>query len=168
MVDTYAMRGTNTAPRLYLRRISALLLAASFVLLIWIIYLGQALPSSYRAEHWDLAWVGFDIGMFFALLASSWAMWKQRQLAIPGAMISSTFLIIDSWFDVVTSNPGVDFKVAILLAAGVELPAAALLFRFSRSAVRGSIKSAYRQAGVDASSHSLWRTPLMIFESKSD
>ncbi len=39
------------------------LLIASFVLIGWMIYLVFSLPNSYRARHWDLAWVGFDCGM---------------------------------------------------------------------------------------------------------
>lgn len=140
------------------------LLIASFVLIGWMIYLVFSLPNSYRAQHWDLAWVGFDCGMLSALLTTSWAMWKRRQIAIPGAMVSATFLVIDSWFDVVTSSSGLDFKLALLSALVIELPTAFLLFRFSRMAVRRSIQNAHEMAGTEVITVSLWRTPLMIFD----
>ena len=143
---------------------SIFLLIASIILSGWIIYLVSALPPSYRARHWDLAWVGFDCAMLISLMTTSWAMWKRRQIAIPGAMVSATFLIIDSWFDVVTSNQGVDFNIAIASALLIEIPSAILLFRFSRASVRRSIRNAHVQAGVAIVSVSLWRTPLMIFE----
>lgn len=127
-------------------------------------YLIGALPSSYRANHWDIAWVGFDCGMTFTLLTTSWALWKRRQVAIPGAMISGTFLIIDSWFDVITSNTGWDQRVAVASAVLIELPAAFLLFRFSRRAVRKSVENAHRKAGKVLITSSLWKTQLMIFE----
>ena len=80
----------------YLRTLSAFLLLSSLGLVGWIGYLIIKLPTSYRANNWDLAWVGFDIGMLITLLMASWAIWKSRQVAIPGAMISGTFLVIDS------------------------------------------------------------------------
>ena len=143
---------------------SLLLVVSSLILAGWIIYLMSALPNSYRAAHWDIAWVGFDIAMMIVLLATSWALWNRRQAAIPGAMVSGTFLIIDSWFDVVTSNPGLDFKIALASAIFIELPSAFLLFRFSRMAVRRSILNAHQKAGRQASTISIWRTPLMIFD----
>ena len=81
-------------------------------------------------------------------------------------MVSATFLIIDSWFDVLTSNPGWDQKVAIASALFIELPAAFLLFRFSRIAVRKSIENARKKAGKEIISTSLWKTPLMIFNNE--
>ena len=143
---------------------SVLLIVASLSLFGWIFYLLTALPDSYHAAHWNLAWVGYDFGMSVTWLATSWALWKKRQAAIPGAMISATFLVVDAWFDVVTSNPGWDFRLALFLALFLELPAAFLLFRFSRNSVRRSIQNAHRQAGIEVISVSLWKTPLAFFD----
>ena len=147
---------------------SVLLIIASLSLFGWIFYLLTALPSSYRAAHWNLAWVGYDFGMTITWLGTSWALWKKRQAAIPGAMISATFLIVDAWFDVVTSNPGWDFRLALALAIFLEIPAAFLLFRFSRNAVRKSIANAHARAGIELVRISLWRTPLMFSESEEE
>ena len=143
---------------------SVFLLLASIILAAWIFYLIFDLPTTYRADHWDVAWVGFDIGMLATLLTTSWALWKKRQIAIPGAMVSATLLIVDSWFDVVTSNGGLDFKIALASAVLIELPAAYLLIKFSRRAVKRSIQNANSRVGVEIVSVSLWRTPLTIFE----
>ncbi len=128
------------------------------------IYILNVLPSSYRAEHWNTAWFGYDFGMLLTLLSTSWALWNKRQAAIPGALVSSTFLVIDSWFDVITSNPGWDFKIAVLSASLIELPTSFLLVRFSRKAIRSSIHNAHLKAGMESLSPSLWKTPLMIFD----
>ena len=143
---------------------SVLLVFASISLVGWMSYLLWALPKSYRAEHWNVAWFGYDFGMTITLLATSWALWNMRQVAIPGAMISATFLIIDSWFDVITSNPGWDFNLALLSAFLIELPTSYVLFQFSRKAVRRSIRNAHNKAGRELVSESLWKTPLMIFD----
>jgi len=148
----------------YMRIVSVLLFISCLGLIGWIAYLVTVLPTTYRADNWDLAWVGFDCGMLITLLITSWALWKSRQVAIPGAMISATFLVIDSWFDVVTSNDGLDFKVALLSALLVELPAAAMLFALSRHAIRRTIRNAHDRAGVKTDSLSLWKTHLTMFK----
>ena len=142
---------------------SLILFLAAIGLIGWIIYLGLSLPNSYRADHWDIAWVGFDIVLVATFLLTSWALWKRRQIAIPAAMVSATLLIVDSWFDVVMSNSGKDLDLSATLAV-ISTVGAIQLFRFSRRAMRLSIQNAYRQAGMELTSNALWRTPLMIFE----
>ena len=144
---------------------SLTLFFAAIGLVGWIVYLGISLPSTYRANHWNIAWIGFDIAMVGNFLLTSWALWKRRQIAIPAAMVTATFLIIDSWFDVVMSNSGVDLELSAILAV-ISTFAAVPLFRFSRRAMRQSIRNAYRQAGIELTSNALWRTPLMIFDEK--
>lgn len=144
-------------------RTSLLLFFTSVGLIAYLIYLAVSLPNSYHANHWDLAWVGFDVAMVAMLLLTSWAIWKKRQIAIPAALVAATFLFIDSWFDIVTSNPGWDLELSILLAI-FSCTLAIFLFRFSRRAIRKSIRNAYLRAGKELLSESLWRTPLMIFE----
>ncbi len=143
---------------------SMLLVIASVSLVAWMIYILNALPTSYRAEHWNVAWFGYDFAMLTTLIATSWALWNRRQASISGAMVSATFLVIDSWFDVITSNPGWDFRLAISSACFIEIPTAYVLVRFSKNAIRHSIHNAHSRAGMDALSPSIWKTPLMIFE----
>ncbi len=148
----------------YLKVIGVLIILASSVLTAWIFYLIFALPTTYRAENWDVAWIGFDIAMLICLVATAWAILKRRQLAIPGAMVSATFLVIDSWFDVITSQAGLDFKFALASALFVEIPSAIFLFGFGRRAMRQSLLNAHRHAGIEAVTVSLFKTRLTIFE----
>lgn len=141
-----------------------LLIVAPVVLTGWIVYLIVELPTSYRAQDWDIAWIGFDIGMLVCLATTAWALWRRRQLAIPVAIISATFLLIDSWFDVVMSQRGSDFNLAIASAVLVELPLAVFLLHFSRRVIRQSLANAQRHAGVSVVTMSLIRTPLTIFD----
>jgi hypothetical protein len=39
------------------------LLLCAVVLIPWIAFLFLTLPPHYRANHWQLAWGGFDIGL---------------------------------------------------------------------------------------------------------
>lgn len=101
----------------------------------WIVYLVVALPTTYRAHNWDTAWIGFDAAMLGSLLVTTWAAWRQRLLLVPAALVSATLLGVDSWFDVVTSQPGRDLMLALLSAALVELPLALFLVVVSRRTI---------------------------------
>jgi len=150
----------------YVRFTERLLIVATVALMAWIGYLVLDLPVSYRAQNWDVAWIGFDSGMLVSLAATAWALWYRRQLAIPAAIVSATLLLVDAWFDVITSRVGFDRDAALLSAFLVELPLAIYLVLFSRRAIRFSILNAQRNAGmdVDVLSVSLIRTPLAYFE----
>lgn len=148
----------------YLKFTQWLLVFVPVVLLGWIIYLLTDLPVSYRAQNWDIAWLGYDLAMLMSLSTTAWAFWNRRQLAIPAAIISATFLVVDAWFDVVTSQRGFDLEAALVSALVMELPLAAYLIHFSRRAIRYSILNAQLHAGVEVVTISLVRTPLALFD----
>jgi hypothetical protein len=156
----------HLSSRMYMKVLQRLLLLSCFVLAGWMFYLMVDLPTSYRAQNWDLAWIGFDAAMLTTLSTTTWAIWRTRQLAIPASMVSATFLIIDSWFDVTTSQSGIDFKLAVATAVFVELPLALLLVGFSRRSMRQSLINAHKRAGIEIVSLSLRKTHLAIFDSE--
>ena len=86
------------------------------------------LPSEHRAIHWDVAWGGFDIGLSLTLLAVAVAAWRRSPWFEGAATAAATLLVVDAWFDVLTSSNGGELRLAIGLAAGAELPLAALAF----------------------------------------
>ena len=93
----------------------------SLILLPWIAYLAYSLPSRQVSADSDIAWAGFDV-MLLAALASTgyFALRRSRYLAT-----AATLLVVDAWFDVVTTLPGQRLE-PVALAAGVELPLAAV------------------------------------------
>jgi hypothetical protein len=97
----------------------------SLILLPWTIYLGETLPSRQLSPHYDVAWAGFDVILLIGLAATAYfALRRSRYLAISAAA-TATLLIIDAWFDVMTT-PGKQVAESIVLAAAVELPLAAV------------------------------------------
>ena len=108
------------------------LFSAVFGIVGMIIFLSLDLPYSYRATHWDLAWVGFDCALLGVIMVTLWALFHHKQLAIITSSIAGTILVIDSWFDVATSQGGRDFYVSLSTALFLELPFAFVLFSFSR------------------------------------
>ncbi len=109
-----------------MRRWVPLLLALIALALVpWAIWLTTVLPSHEVAEHWDLAWGGFDLLLAAALLATAVAAWRASPLLEAGAACTGTLLVVDAWFDLLTSG-GRDLTYAIVLAVVAELPLAAL------------------------------------------
>ena len=106
----------------------ALLFAAAVLLIPWAIALGQMLPSRHVADHWDAAWTGFDVILAVSLLATAWSYLRRRDLVKGLAAVSGTLLLCDAWFDLLTSSPGKDLEVAILLAVIGEVPLAIICF----------------------------------------
>jgi hypothetical protein len=95
----------------------------SLALIPWTIYLGYSLPSRQLSPHYNVAWAGFDVLELIALGATGYfSLRRSRYLAISAAA-AATLLVVDAWFDIMTS-PREQVAQAIVLAAVIELPLA--------------------------------------------
>jgi len=92
-------------------------------LLPWTLWLTFSLPARHVTEHYDLAWVGFDIALFTAFAATAWCAVRSSQWLVPLAAATGTMLVCDAWFDVVTAGHG-GYTEAVAEAALAELPLA--------------------------------------------
>jgi len=111
---------------------AALLAILGICLLPWTLWLGVSLPSRKVAEHWDLAWVGFDLVLAAGLLGTAVALFR-RSPAVQGlAAATAALLLADAWFDVVTAATTKERWFAIGLALVGELPLAALCLVLAR------------------------------------
>jgi hypothetical protein len=116
-----------------IRRSGPWLLAALGVALVpWAILLAVYLPSKKVAEHWDLAWVGFDVLLATLLLATAFA--YTRRLAFRASLAAATgaLLLADAWFDVITASSGKERVFAVVLAICGEIPLATVCFVLAR------------------------------------
>jgi hypothetical protein len=105
------------------RLVLALLLAGGgFV--GWIIVLAIRLPAQYRADHWNVAWVGFDVMLLVSLVVSAWALARRPHLAPTAFAVTAVLLACDAWFDVTTASGTGDTAVSMVSAASIELPLA--------------------------------------------
>ncbi|MDX6452283.1 MAG: hypothetical protein QOH16_2332 [Gaiellaceae bacterium] len=109
---------------------------AGIVLVPWILFLLRSLPSTHAADHWDIAWAGFDVVLALLLLGVAVAAWRRSTWLEGAASAAAALLVVDAWFDVLTSSGGIERLVAIGEAALVELPMAALLLLLARDAER--------------------------------
>jgi hypothetical protein len=115
------------------RRWAAGLLAVLGVgLLPWTLWLALSLPSRKVAEHWDLAWVGFDLALAAALVGTAVALVGRSPLLRSVAAGTGALLLADAWFDVVTAGTSRERWFAVGLAVVGELPLAGLCFALSR------------------------------------
>lgn len=105
--------------------IEALLLAC-VSLIVWIVVLGITLPRRYDAAHWDLAWVGFDVGLLVGLASTAWAAWRRRAIIVLFATATATLLLADAWFDITTARTN-DVWLSATLAVCAEIPGALFL-----------------------------------------
>jgi hypothetical protein len=108
------------------RWVAPLLGLVALFLVPWTLWLTFSLPSRHLTEHYDLAWVGFDIALATAFAATAWAAVRRTRWLVPLAAVTGTMLLCDAWFDIVTSQGGSEVVEAALEAVFAELPLAAL------------------------------------------
>ncbi|MER6125844.1 hypothetical protein ABT173_25090 [Streptomyces sp. NPDC001795] len=119
------------------RRHTLELLAASALGLIpWTVIMGLTLPSDYRVHAWRTTWVGFDILLLSAFVATAVLGLRRHRAAVIPALATAVLLVCDAWFDVSLAfgTPGVWASAA--LAVFVELPTAVYIFRRVHSLLR--------------------------------
>jgi hypothetical protein len=125
-------------------------LAATMAFVGWIAVLALTLPARYLGNHWNVAWVGFDVMLLISLVATGWAMAGRRPWAGAALMVSAAVLVCDAWFDVTTASGATTTLISIGLSA-VELPAAAgLAWAAIHLPVRGA-----RSVRTSTTAHSL-------------
>jgi hypothetical protein len=113
-------------------------------LIPWTLYLAATLPARHVQQGgYDVAWVGFDVGLATLLTGTAVGVLQRRVWLQGVAAATSSMLVIDAWFDVLSSNPGAERVHAILLAAFAEVPAAGLCIALAyraETATAGAVK----------------------------
>ena len=109
---------------------------AGIVLVPWTVLLVRSLPSTHAAAHWDIAWAGFDIGLALLLLGVAISGWRRSPWLEGTATAAATLLVVDAWFDVMTSSTHLELAFAIGEAVLIELPLAGLCYLLARDAER--------------------------------
>jgi hypothetical protein len=110
----------------------ALLAALGVGLVPWSLWLGLSLPSRKVAEHWDLAWAGFDMFLAASLVATAVTLMRRSALLEAFAAATAALLVADAWFDIATASSSKERWFAVSLGIVGELPLAALRFVLAR------------------------------------
>lgn len=103
----------------------------SLLFIPWIAFIALALPSRQLSPHYDLAWAGFDVMVLIALASTGYFALRRSRYLTTAATAAGTMLIVDAWFDVLTSRHD-DRMFAVIVAVAVELPLAAVCWWLSQ------------------------------------
>lgn len=123
--DAVDVRSVVTDSR-RVRLIGWLFAVCSAVMIPWAIYLALVLPRRQVARHYDLAWAGFDVGLFVVLALTAFTAVRRSRWLPVAASANAAMLAVDAWFDVVTAPRGQEWVASLLMALLVELPLAAV------------------------------------------
>jgi uncharacterized membrane protein len=111
----------NFVPQRWLVPLLALVAA---MLVPWTLVLAYRLPANHTSDHWDIAWVGFDVALAAAVATTGWAIARRATWASSVAAVAATLLLCDAWFDNVLANGVAERIEAAVEAAVVEVPLA--------------------------------------------
>ena len=122
--------------RLLPRLIGPFFALAGLVLIPWTLWLTLHLPSRHETENWKTVWAGFDLALAAALLGTAVCALRRSAWLAPVAASAGTLLCVDAWFDITLEFGGRHLGSAVLEAALVELPLAAICFWVAGDAER--------------------------------
>ena len=86
------------------RWVITILALVAIALLPWVLWLTVTLPSRHVSEHWDAAWVGFDVAEILAFALTAYAAWRRAPWLQGAASAAGTLLLSDAWFDILLST----------------------------------------------------------------
>jgi|GEM_PF-2213450 len=118
------------------RWLGVVFLLVAVLTLGWVVELWVTLPYRDVSAHYRLAWAGFDAMLACMLARTGWLAWRGYDHVELPAVSAATLLVVDMWFDVVTSSTPKDRWLAIASAVLVEIPLAALCLWIARNAER--------------------------------
>ena len=107
------------------RRMAWGYLLAGVALIPWTVYLALTLPRRDITAHYRGAWVGFDLLLVATIVLTAYFAFRVDPRVQLPATATATLLVVDAWFDVMTSSGRDARGVAVLMAVCIELPAAA-------------------------------------------
>lgn len=134
--DTAVTEPATPAPAPVPRWVGPLFLVLAVLTVPWVAELAVTLPKHQYTGHYRLAWVGFDLLLVGALARTGWVAWRGRDYVQIPAVITGTLLVVDAWFDVMTSHGRPQMLTAFASALFIELPLAAVCFWIARHAER--------------------------------
>lgn len=150
------IRRTTAESERVLHRVRLTLMVGGTIAMIpWLVYLGLTLPANYTAQHWALAWIGFDTLLVVMMATTAYLGWRRRASLVLPAFGTGLLLLVDCWFDIVTANRN-DFWMSLAIGVLAELPLAVILVSSALMLFRHLMLS----NPLHDTTVSAWRTPL--------
>lgn len=128
VVGEFLVDPTVDQTRAMARVVGPVFVVCALALVPWTVYLYVSLPSRAVANNHDLSWAGFDVGLVLTLVLTTVALVRRsRWLPVASASLGA-LLLVDAWFDVLTSRAGGERLAAVVMALLVELPLAVVAY----------------------------------------
>lgn len=125
-------------------RAGMLLVGCGVVLVPWLVVLAVTVPATFTAGHWAVAWVGLDSMEAVGLVVTGLLTLRRDPRSALTAAVTGTLLVVDAWFDILTSASNGRLLVALAMAVCVELPLGVLC---AHIALRGTVASQRPRTG---------------------
>lgn len=119
------------ASRVVPRWVVAFFLGGAVVLIPWIVLMFTVPDVVNVPKHWELVWGGFDCFLVLGFGRTAFNLIRRSPRGAVTAAMTGTMLLIDAWFDVLTTHRG-GLVVSILMAVFAEIPCAVICFYVSR------------------------------------
>jgi hypothetical protein len=111
-------------------------LTVALFLLPWTVWLTWVLPSRHVANHWDIAWAGFDAALAVAVALTGIGVYRRATWLQGAAAAAGAMLLADAWFDITLSSGGASRMAAVAEALVSEIPLALLAFWIAADTAR--------------------------------
>lgn len=69
----------------------------------WTIYIAESLPSRQLSPNYDVAWGGFDVFLTIAVASTAYFALRRSRYLSTAATATAALLVVDAWFDVMTT-----------------------------------------------------------------
>lgn len=122
--------GTRLVPRW----VVVFFVGGAVVLIPWIVLMFTVPQAVNVSRHWQLLWGGFDCFLVLGFAVTAFRLITRSPRGAVTAAMTGTMLLVDAWFDVLTTHRGSQL-VSILMAVFAEIPCALICFHVSRRIV---------------------------------
>ena len=125
------MRFEFGASKILPRWVLVFYLGGAIVLIPWIVLMFTVPDVVNVSPHGTLVWGGFDCFLVLGFARTAFNLIRRSPRGAVTAAMTGTMLLIDAWFDVLTTHRGGEL-LSILMAVFAEIPCALICFYVSR------------------------------------
>lgn len=125
------MRFELGSERLLPRWVVTFFVGGAVVLIPWIVLMFTVPQVVNVSRRWELVWGGFDCFLVLGFAVTAFRLITRSPRGAVTAAMTGTMLLVDAWFDVLTTHRGGQI-ISILMAVFAEIPCALICFYVSR------------------------------------
>lgn len=125
------MRFELGSERLLPRWVLTFFIGGAVILIPWIVLMFTVPQIANVSRRWELVWGGFDCFLVLGFAVTAFRLITRSPRGAVTAAMTGTMLLVDAWFDVLTTHRGGQV-ISILMAVFAEIPCALICFYVSR------------------------------------